>query len=42
MVFTGKPLKGFVYVSPEGFESDEELQSWVKLSLDFVLNLPPR
>jgi len=42
MVFTGKPLKAFVYVSPEGFESDEELQSWVQLSLDFVLNLPPK
>jgi len=25
MNVTGKPLKGFVYVSPKGFESDEEL-----------------
>ena len=24
MDFTGKPLKGFVYVAPEGFESDED------------------
>ena len=42
MDFTGKPLKGFVNVSAEGFESDEELISWEQLSLDFVLNLPPR
>ena len=40
MDFTGKPMKGFVYVSPEGLESDEELMSWVQLSLDYVLTLP--
>lgn len=42
MDFTGKPLKGFVYVAPEGFESDEELMSWVQLSLDFVMQLAPK
>jgi TfoX/Sxy family transcriptional regulator of competence genes len=42
MDFTGKPLKGFVYVAPEGIESDEALSSWVRLSLDFVGSLPPK
>ncbi len=42
MDFTGKPMKGFVYVAPEGFESDEELMSWVQLSLGFVMSLPPK
>jgi len=42
MDFTGKPLKGFVYVAPAGFESDAALASWVDLSLDFVLRLPPK
>ena len=42
MDFTGKPLNGFVYVDPPGFESDEDLASWVGLSLDFVTTLPPR
>ena len=42
MDFTGKPMKGFVYVAPEGFESDKELMSWVQLSLDFVMTLPPK
>ena len=42
MDFTGKPMKGFVYVAPEGFESNEELMSWVQLSLDFVISLPPK
>ena len=42
MDFTGKPLKGFVYVAPEGVESDEALSSWVSLSLEFVGSLPPK
>ena len=42
MDFTGKPLTGFVYVDAEGFESDDELMSWVQLSLDFVMTLPPK
>ena len=42
MDFTGKPLKGFVYVEPEGYASDQDLQTWVKLSLEFVATLPPK
>lgn len=42
MDFTGKPLKGFVYVAPEGFESDEDLAEWAGLCLDFVATLPPK
>ena len=42
MDFTGKPLKGFVYVAPEGIESDEDLARWVKRSLDFVASLPAK
>ena len=34
-------MDGFVYVDPEGFESDEELMSWVQLRLDFVMALAP-
>jgi len=42
MDFTGRPMKGFVYVSPEGFESDESLAFWVSTSLGFVHSLPPK
>lgn len=42
MDFTGKALRGFVYVAPEGIESDPELESWVALSLRFVRSLPPK
>ena len=42
MDFTGKALKGFVYVSEEGLESDEDLSRWVGLSLKFVRSLPAK
>ncbi len=42
MDFTGRPLKGFVYVAPPGFESDDALGSWVRPSLEFVATLPPK
>ena len=29
-------------MDPEGFESDEELNSWVQLSLNFVMTLSPK
>jgi TfoX/Sxy family transcriptional regulator of competence genes len=29
MHFTGKPMKGFVYVAPEGLDSDVDLSRWV-------------
>lgn len=42
MDFTGKALKGMVYVSPEGLESDDELLRWVTICTDFVASLPPK
>lgn len=42
MDFTGRPLGGFVYVSPEGFESDKGLAAWVDRSLEFVTSLEPK
>ena len=42
MDFTGRPMKGFVFVSPAGFKSAKTLPSWVTLSLDFVSSLPPK
>lgn len=35
MDFTKKPMKGWIYVSPEGIDTDEELVSWIQLALDF-------
>lgn len=35
MDFTGKPMKGYVYVLPPGFAEDKDLAAWVQLCLDF-------
>ena len=42
MDFTGKAMKGMVYVSPEGIEDDSELVSWVGICESFVNSLPPK
>ena len=42
MDFTGRPLKGMVYVSAEGLASDDELESWVTLGTRFAETLPPK
>ncbi len=35
MDFTGRPVRGFVFVGPEGTGTDEGLRSWIALALDF-------
>lgn len=35
MDFTGRPLRGFVFVNPEGLSTGAKLQSWLKLALEF-------
>jgi len=35
MDFTGKPMRGFLFVNPEGLKSDDELDYWLALALDF-------
>ena len=35
MDFTGRPMKGYVFVHPEGYESDAQLRHWVELALAF-------
>lgn len=42
MDFTGRAMKGMVYVSPDGLASDEELAGWIDLCDHFVHTLPPR
>lgn len=34
MDFTGRPMKGFVYVSPTGVKTDMMLMKWLKCGLD--------
>ena len=34
MDFTKKPMKEFIYVSPEGFHTEQQLQQWIELGLE--------
>jgi len=42
MDFTGRPMKGYVYVDSDGIESDDQLAYWVNLCAQFVGTLPPK
>ncbi|MBO6514952.1 MAG: TfoX/Sxy family protein [Bacteroidia bacterium] len=35
MDFTGRPMKGYVFVSPEGVDHQDDLEHWVDLCLQF-------
>lgn len=39
---TGRVMKGWVLVGPEGCEADEALKAWVQQGVDFALSLPPK
>ena len=42
MDFTGRPMKGLVFVSPAGTRTDKGLSGWVGQATRFVKTLPPR
>ena len=42
MDFTGRPLRGFVYVAERGFASDEDLKAWIDRGVAFAGSLPPK
>lgn len=42
MDFTGKVLKGFIYVLPEGIDADKDLEFWFNYSFEFIKSLPPK
>lgn len=35
MDFTGKPMKGYVFIDAEGFDLDEDLEQWINWALEF-------
>ena len=42
MDFTGRALKGMVYVGPGGLQPDAALGRWVERGLAFVRSQPPK
>lgn len=37
---TGKPMKGWVMVEPEGIDEDTQLKDWIERAWNFVETLP--
>ncbi len=42
MDFSGRPMRGFVFVSPEGTKTEVRLRRHIQSALDFVETLPPK
>lgn len=42
MDFTGKPLKGMVYVGPQGVRTKKQLESWVARGVEHAASLPKK
>ena len=40
MDFTGRPMKGFVFVPQEGIATDADFRGWVQLGVEFAESLP--
>ena len=39
---TGRPMKGWILVAPEGVQTSRQLAAWVKLGAEFARTLPPK
>lgn len=37
---TGRPMKGWIMVEPDGVESDRQLLGWIERAVEFVGTLP--
>ena len=42
MDFTGRAMKGFVYVTEDGFQNDDDLRQWIAFATRFVGALPAK
>jgi TfoX/Sxy family transcriptional regulator of competence genes len=39
---TGRPMKGWVLIAPEGLDTDGQLNAWIERALSFVETLPEK
>jgi TfoX/Sxy family transcriptional regulator of competence genes len=39
---TGRPMRGWIMVAPEGLEEDHQLADWISQALAFVEGLPAK
>lgn len=42
MDFTGRPMKGMVFVAPNGLRARRSLDAWVRRGVEYALSLPPK
>ena len=42
MDFTGRSLRGMIYVGEEGIAEDEDLEAWLEHGYTFAASLPPK
>jgi TfoX/Sxy family transcriptional regulator of competence genes len=42
MDFTGRSMRGMVYVDEAGFSEDQDLDRWLNRGLDHAASLPPK
>ena len=42
MDFTGKPLRGFVFVGPGGYKTAASLAKWIRWGVEFAGTLPEK
>jgi len=42
MDFTGRSMRGLVYVGEDGISEDGDLAAWLARGLDFAASLPPK
>jgi len=42
MDFTGRPMKGMLFVDSAGTATDDDLASWAEAGADFAASLPPK
>ena len=42
MDFTGRPMRGMIYVEEEGLQEDESLEYWVLKGVAYAISLPAK
>lgn len=35
MIHGGRPMKGYLFIQPEGYDNDSDLEFWIDKSLEF-------
>ena len=39
---SARPMRGWVVVAPEGFDTDADLRAWIQRGVTFAESLPPK